>query len=338
VFRSRTVQPATPAVPRRRVAAVACALALAALALPSAALAGTKSAATAYPLELTNCGRTETIPAAPQRAITTNEGATEIMLELGLGNRMAGTAYLDDARVYPPLARAYAKVPVVAKEYPSTEVVLSKNADFVYGSYVSAFAKDGAGTRPALESHGMNTYLSPSNCIAKSRSIAWNDVYGEITDIGKIFDVQDRAAALVAKLEARLAAAQKLVASTGDSTSVFWYDSGAKAPTAGACCGAPGLIVRTAGGKNIFSALKGGWQDGSWEQVVAQNPDVIVLVNATWDTVAAKHKVLAKSPLSGLAAVRDKHFVIVPFGSSTPSFRNVDAVVALAKEIKALHG
>jgi iron complex transport system substrate-binding protein len=184
----------------------------------------------------------------------------------------------------------------------------------------------------------MTTYLSPSNCIAKSRSITWNDVYGEITDIGKIFDVQDRANALVARLKGRIAAAQRMVAATGGSTKVFWYDSGAKAPTSGACCGAPGLIVKTAGGKNIFSALKGGWSEGSWEQVVAQNPDVIVLVNATWDTVAAKHKVLAKTPLSGLDAVKDKRYVIVPFGSSTPSFRNVDAVVALAKEIKAVRG
>jgi iron complex transport system substrate-binding protein len=316
-----------------------CALALVAagaLVVPASALA--YSTATKYPLKIVNCGRIETIPAAPQRAITTNEGATEIMLELGLGNRMVGTAYLDDAKIYPPLAKAYAKVPIIAKEYPSTEVVLSKNADFVYGSYVSAFAKDGAGTRATLGAHGMNTYLSPNNCIAKSRSITWNDVYGEITDIGKIFNASDRAAKLVAKLKSRIAAAQKMVAATGDSTTVFWYDSGAKAPTAGACCGAPGLIIKTAGGKNIFSSLKGGWSDGSWEQVVADNPAVIVLVNATWDTLASKHKVLAKAPLSDLTAVKDKHYVIVPFGSSTPSFRNVDAVVALAKEIKALHG
>ena len=47
-----------------------------------------------------------------------NQPATEIMLALGLQDRMIGTAYLDDA-ILPAYADAYATVPVLAKEYPS---------------------------------------------------------------------------------------------------------------------------------------------------------------------------------------------------------------------------
>ena len=61
---------------------------------------GTSIATTAtaldYPIGITNCGVQSWIPNSPQRAVTMNQGTTEVMLALGLEDRMAGTAYLDD--------------------------------------------------------------------------------------------------------------------------------------------------------------------------------------------------------------------------------------------------
>ena len=50
-----------------------------------------------FPVTIKNCGRTTTYDAPPQRAVTMNQAATEIMLALGLADQMVGTAYLDDA-------------------------------------------------------------------------------------------------------------------------------------------------------------------------------------------------------------------------------------------------
>lgn len=49
-----------------------------------------------YPIGITNCGVQSWIPSPPKRAVTMNQGTTEVMLALGLEDRMAGTAYLDD--------------------------------------------------------------------------------------------------------------------------------------------------------------------------------------------------------------------------------------------------
>ncbi len=55
-----------------------------------------------YPIGITNCGVQQWVPDAPERAVTMNQGATEVMLALGLEDRMVGTAYLDDY-IYPEL-------------------------------------------------------------------------------------------------------------------------------------------------------------------------------------------------------------------------------------------
>jgi iron complex transport system substrate-binding protein len=49
-----------------------------------------------FPYTYTNCDVSSTIDSPPQRAVTLNQGTTEIMLALGLADSMAGTAYLDD--------------------------------------------------------------------------------------------------------------------------------------------------------------------------------------------------------------------------------------------------
>jgi len=48
------------------------------------------TAATHYPLILENCGATITIAAAPQRAVGIGQNSSEIMLLLGLADRMVG--------------------------------------------------------------------------------------------------------------------------------------------------------------------------------------------------------------------------------------------------------
>jgi len=47
-------------------------------------------------------------------------------------------------------------------------------------------------------------------------------------------------------------------------------------------------ILRLAGAQNIFADTRGSWATVSWDEVVSRNPDVIVLVNASWAPVSQK--------------------------------------------------
>ena len=92
-----------------------------------------------FPFEYTNCHLSFTVKDAPQRAVSLNQGTTEMLLGLGLEDRMAGTAYLDDA-IWPEFAEAYNKVPVLEESaYPNITTLMGANPDFIYASYRSAF-------------------------------------------------------------------------------------------------------------------------------------------------------------------------------------------------------
>jgi iron complex transport system substrate-binding protein len=288
-----------------------------------------------FPVTIDNCGESVTVDEAPTAAVTMNQGATEIMLALGLEDQMVGTAYLDDA-VSPEWEDAYDSVPVLAEEYPSREVLLAEEPDFVYGSYASAFGDEGVGDRGALLEQGAATYLSPNDCRAdEGIPITFDDVFAEIREIGRIFGVGDRAEQLVADSQAELDdAAEQLP----DDTTILWYDSGTDAPFVGGCCGAPAMIIDALGAENVYADLEGSWGDGSWETAVAADPDAIVLIDASWDTIDSKLDTLGTEPMASMTAVTGEVFGEVPFSASTPGVRNVSAVVDLAAQLGSLLG
>ncbi|NED98618.1 ABC transporter substrate-binding protein [Phytoactinopolyspora halotolerans] len=289
------------------------------------------------PVIIDNCGLQVTVDAPPQRAVTMNQSATEVMLALGLEDRMAGTAYLDDA-VLPQFADAYATVPVLSEAYPSQEALLDAEPDAVYGAYPSAFQPDAAGDRAELHELGVSTYLSPAACPDKApdEPLEIETVWQEIQDIGAIFGATDQAAALVEQQRSDLAEA---VAAADDmsSTTVMWWDGGTDAPSVGACCGAPGMIMNAAGLQNVFADIEGNWADVSWEQVAERDPDVIVLVDAEWSTAEEKRDTIESTPgARELPAVADGRFVEVPFSATTPGVRNVRAVADLITGVEGL--
>jgi iron complex transport system substrate-binding protein len=114
---------------------------------------------------------------------------------------------------------------------------------------------------------------------------------------------------------------------------VFWYDNG-DPPSAGACCGVPDEIIRLAGAENVFKDTPGSWKTVSWEEVVARNPDAIVLVDASWSPAAGKRVFLTSSKaFSSIEAIKAQRFVTIDFSASTPGIRIVAAVRKLAEAL-----
>lgn len=70
---------------------------------------GAQAERTQYPIAVTNCGITRTYDRAPKRAVSLNQGPTEVLLALGLETSIVGTAYLDDF-IWPKYKAVYDKV------------------------------------------------------------------------------------------------------------------------------------------------------------------------------------------------------------------------------------
>lgn len=315
------------------VAALALA-ACSAQSTPQAAPTGTASA-TFAPVTLDNCGTDVTVTAPPTKVVTIKSTATEMLLALGLEDVLIGTAFADGP-VPPEYETAYVGVPVVSDKVPGQEALLALEPDFVYGGWESNFSADGAGDRAALHTLGITTYVSPAACKEEGYMpdpLTFEEVADEIREVAAIFGVPERAEELIAEQEATLDGVQP----PADETTALWYSSGSDTPYVGAGIGAPQMIMDAAGLTNIFADVHDTWTSAGWEQVVAADPDVIVLVDAAWNTADKKIEMLEANPAtSQLTAVREKRYLLVPFAAGEAGVRNADAVASLSDQLTEL--
>ncbi|MGB3337664.1 MAG: putative F420-0 ABC transporter substrate-binding protein [Devosia sp.] len=305
-------------------------LSLAVLAVSS----GHAMAQTSYPLTIDNCGFAATLSAAPRRVVTIKSTATELILALGLADRIVGVGFQDGPAPEPWTAAATA-LPVLSDKLPSQEVVLEVEPDFIYGGWESNFAADGAGERPTLADLDVATYVSPAACRSiKPAKLTFDDVFAEIEEMGMIFDATAAAETLVAEQKAALAG----IMPDARSLTALWYSSGTKAPYVGAGSGAPQMMLEALGLDNIMDEVDEGWVSASWEAVADANPDVIVLVDAVWNSAEQKKKLLAENPVtSQLDAVIHQRYLILPFPASEAGIRNVSATADMAAQLAALN-
>ncbi|KZE75783.1 Fe3+-hydroxamate ABC transporter substrate-binding protein [Paenibacillus elgii] len=278
------------------------------------------------PVTIENMGRTLTFKEAPKRAVSLNQHTTEIMLSLGLEKSMVGTAYMDD-EILPALKEKYAAIPVLADKYPSLEVLLGAEPDFVYGRK-SAFAEKGVGTVEALKEKGIEAYVAKGTYVPFG---TLEDVYEDISNIGRIFNVQAKADALVESMKAKVKEIQAKVGKHEKPLRVFAFDSGQDtAYTAGKSLSTQ--LIELAGGKNIFDDVEKGWAKVSWEEVVKRDPEVILIFDYDKPSAAEKIKFLQSlPPLANVTAIKNNKFVIMPLSDVFEGVRNMTALEKMAK-------
>ncbi|WP_326557791.1 ABC transporter substrate-binding protein [Micromonospora sp. NBC_01796] len=296
----------------------------------------------ASPVVVSSCGLPLTVAAPPSRAVALEQNATEIMLTLGLADRMIGTSYQTDP-VLPELRADYDRVPVLAKLYPSREAVRAANPDFVYSTYSSAYAPDAAGERKELGALGVPAYLSAFACedqaIARDE-VTFDGIFAEIRDIATIFGVAAKGDRVVAGQQARLDAAKRTGTAAPD-TSLLWYYSGTSTPYVAGHGGLPDTISSLLGATNAFTDAKQKWPAGNWEEIAQRNPDVIVLADLTrggdGDSAQSKIDFLRKNPVTAkLDAVVNGRFITVSGSSMDPSIRSVGALEQVSAGLHTL--
>ncbi|MBU9765763.1 ABC transporter substrate-binding protein [Mycobacterium sp. TNTM28] len=329
---------------RRAVGAIS--LLLVAGCAPDTSRAPHQGAAPGYPLSVPNCGRQVVIDAPPQRAVSLNQSSTEILLSLGLADRMVGTATWTDP-VRPDLEAANARVPRLALNKPSLETVLDTEPDFVSASFGGTLGPGGVADRAQFEQLGVPSYLAPSDCEgktsvngdgARSTPFTMAAIHTEIRDLARIFGVADRGELLVAQLRDRMG---QVTAAPSGVDMAFWF-SDVRAPYFAGCCGSPGVIAESVGARNVFADTTDEWPQVSWESVADRDPDVLVLADLSrrtidGDALAAKIAFLESNPLTrALTAVRERRYIVVNGADLNPSIRTVDGAEKVARGLREL--
>ena len=288
--------------------------------------------ALAYPVTVKSCDREVTFDAAPSRAISNDVNLTEMMLVLGLTDRMVGYTGISGWKTLDEEIRAgVAELPELSAKYPTKEVLAGAEPDFFFAGWNYGMKVGGEVTPETLEPLGIQTYELTESCIhigPKAKS-SMDDMYNDILNLGTIFGVEAKAEELVAGWKARLA---EVTARVDRSTPlrVFVYDSGEEAPFTAGTYAMPTALIEAAGGTNIMNDLEKSWAEIGWEPVVERNPEVIVIVN--YGDVTADQKIAFmkdNAAFANIDAIKNDRFVVLEYVEATPGPRNIKAVEKL---------
>jgi iron complex transport system substrate-binding protein len=306
-----------------------------------AGLAGSAPAAAVtsiYPVTVSSCGVPVTYTEAPTRAVSNDINTTEDMLALGLESHMVGDFGVEgDGPVGKPIPTQYLagfnSVRDVSSAYFTLEKLVGLRPDFLFAGWNYGLQVGTRLTPTGLAKFGIKTLVLTESCThvqSSKQTVSIDDTYQDLTNLGKIFGVQKRAQQVIAGMEAEVDSAQTKLAGLAPVT-VFDYDSGTSAPFTGPGLAMPNALISLGGGTNIFAGLKQSWTSVSWEQVVAADPECIIINNYGTPTAAAKEKFLETSPITeNLTAVKNRCFLPLSYDEVTPSPRNGAAVVAIA--------
>jgi len=281
---------------------------------------------TTYPVTIQNGPYSFTVEDAPERAVGIGTQQIEIMLALGLADRMVGTAFASSTPVLPEFEDEFNAIPSLAERNPSLEVVLGAEADFTYGTNRSY---QDVAPLETLQEYGIAPMVPEADSVLGA---TMENVYSDIRNLGIIFDIQPRAQDLIAEMQAEIEDVGALVGDVSDPVSVLLYDGGTDTVlTDGQALSS--YLIELAGGRNIFADMNERMVTVSLEEIVARNPDVIVVVDP-YGTTTAEEKIafLESSPaFASVTAVQNDNYVLVSLPALQPGVRNADAVRTMAE-------
>ncbi|MFB4390772.1 MULTISPECIES: ABC transporter substrate-binding protein [unclassified Pseudomonas] len=291
-----------------------------------------------YPLTVRSCERDVTFTEAPTRAVSHDINLTGMLLALGLREHMVGYSGISGWKTLDPaLRKALEGLPEIAPRYASVENLLEVNADLLFAGWNYGMRIGGPVTPQTLARFDIPVYELSESCswIMPQRSASLEDLYRDLDNLGRIFDVPERAQALVGQLRRRVAQVSAALAKATEHPRVFLYDSGEDRPTTSGRLGMPQALIATAGGDNVMADVAASWTQVSWESVVERDPEVIVIVDYGPTSWQQKRDFLLQHPaLGGVEAIRKQRFVVLSYLQVTPSVENASAIETLAS---ALH-
>ena len=312
----------TAAVPTTQAPTLAPAAAPPTSAPASAPTAAPAEAPTPAPADLTItdvAGRKVTISAPPQRIVSLAPSETEILFALDLGPKVVA---VDDFSDFPAEAKGLPKIGGSSGNYNFEQIVALK-PDLVLA----------AGITPP-EAIKKLEELKLTVVVLGTPQTTFDSISSDITVVGQITDQVGQASQLTGAMKEKFEAIKAKVATATTRPRVYWELDGtdpAKPYSVG-----PGSfvgdLVGLAGGANIFEQASSPFPQVSAEQVVAANPEVIILADAAYGVTV--DSVMQRPGWQAIAAVKQQR--IAPIDDnliSRPGPRIVEGLEATAKII-----
>ena len=288
-------------------------------------------------VSVNSCNRTVSFDSPPQRAISNDVNLTEMMLVLGLSDKMVGYTGISGWKTLDEEMRLGVKqLPELSPKYPTKEVLVGADADFFFAGWNYGMKVGGEVTPETLKPFGINVYELTESCIhiMSKKKASMDDMYNDLLNLGLIFQIENRAKKIVDAYRTDLNNfTQKLEPIAAKK--VFVYDSGEDTPFTAGRYAMPTALIEAAGGINIMDDFQKSWGTVTWEEVIDRNPEVVVIVNYGKVTAEQKRKFMMSNPaFANIDAVKNDRFVTLEYVEATPGPRNIKAIKKLAKAFR----
>jgi len=287
-----------------------------------------------YPVTVESCGEEVTFDEAPKRAVVNDDNMVELMFALGLTDHMAAYAAVGPRLQLAAFEDDYAAVDYLGDDYFSLEPTMGANPDFVFSGWNYGF--DAEGINPeGLNQLGVKSYALNESCRRIDDTLepaSIEEWYGDVRNIADVFGVPERAEALIAHWDQRLAQVEARIPADAEPVRVFSYGFGDDAPGGGLGLTIVPELYRRAGAVNVFEDLLEMWGTVSWESFIESQPDVIVVTDyGSGQTGEEKIKFLKSVKGNEVVpAVADDRFLVLPQEAVNPGIRIVDGIEELA--------
>jgi len=252
----------------------------------------------------------------PQTIVSISPSTTEILFAIGAGDQVVGR---DDYSLYPEEALEVTSVGALWGELP-IEAILVLDPDLIVAAQI--ISEDQV---QALRDLGLNVYW-------QANPTTYEALWENLRDFAALTGHEDQTEAMITDLEARVKTVQEKIAPVSYLPTVF-YELDATDPAAPWTTGAGTFIdyiITMAGGTNAAAALEGDYAQISAEELIAVNPDIILLSDALYGVTTES---VAERPGWDVisAVINDAIYPIDPNMMSVPGPRLVDALEETAK-------
>jgi iron complex transport system substrate-binding protein len=263
-------------------------------------------------------GQTIRLARPAQRIVSLAPSNTELLFAIGAGAQMVGRDEFSD---YPEAAKA---LPAIATGMGklNTEAVVALEPDLILAAEITS--PDQVETLRGL---GFTVFvvINPDD---------FEGLYGNVLSLGTLTGRGTQAQGLADELRDRVTAVGQKLSSATTSPRVF-YELDGTDPTKPWTSG-PGtfldLLIRAAGGTNVGAVLSSQFAQISSEELVRQDPQVILLGDTAYGTTI--EGVSARAGWATMTAIKRK--AVFPFDDnlvSRPGPRMVDGLEQLARLI-----
>ncbi len=289
-----------------------------------------------YPVTISNFNRAHeaydvTFEKAPEKVFAVYQDSIETLLALGLEDRIVACAGLDQD-VKPEYAEAFSKVNYLTEFSPDKESVMMLEPDMIV-SWYSYFGDKKLGDVPYWNENGVGTYMMRNSGAAEKRSL--QNEYDDILDIGKVFNVEDKANAIVDEMKAEVQKALEATKGMETKPRVLVMEVEKDGIRVYGDNTLAGDMVRHIGADLVTAPEN----HMSSEDLIALNPDVIFSVyfgssDSIEDGQASVDKLVKDEKYASLKAIQENKVFPISLGEVYCSgTRTLDGIKTLSKGI-----